>query len=87
MEMNGEFEQLTILNEKGMFELVAREGSVRRAVVIADCAILFVSFIITLLIVDSLSGRLAKPLKDIAEVLRSRIKPGEILKLPEPAKS
>ncbi len=84
MEMNGQFEQLTTLNEKGMFELVLREGRVRRTVVIGAALFYLVTFIITLLIVDSLSVRLAKPLKDIAEVLRSRIKPGEILKLPEP---
>jgi len=84
-DMNGLFEQLTLLNEKGMFELVVREVSVRRTVVIGAALFYLVTFIITLLIVDSLSVRLAKPLKDIAEVLRSRIKPGEILKLPEPA--
>jgi len=85
IEMNRQLEQLTILNEKGMFELVVREGRLRRAIVIGAALFYFVTFIITLLIVDSLSVRLAKPLKDIAEVLRSRIKPGEKLKLPEPS--
>ncbi len=85
MEMNSQFEQLTTLNEKGMFELVAKEGRLRRAIVIGTAFLYIVTFIITLLIVDALSVRLAKPLKDIAEVLRSRIKPGEKLKLPEPS--
>ncbi len=83
-EMNDEFEKLTLLNEKGMFELVAKSAKVRRAVVIGVALFFAVTFIITLLVVDSLSSRLAKPLKDIAEVLRSKIRPGERLKLPEP---
>ncbi|MBF0559383.1 MAG: PAS domain-containing protein [Nitrospirae bacterium] len=83
-EMNNQFEMLTSLNEKGMFQLVVREGHLRRAVVIGTALFYIVTFVITLLIVDSLSVRLAKPLKDIAEVLRSRIKPGDRLKLPEP---
>ncbi len=57
----------------------------RRVIVIGTALLYLVTFIITLLIVDSLSVRLAKPLKDIAEVLRSRIKPGERLRLPEPS--
>ena len=85
MEMNGQFEQLTILNEKGMFGLVVKEGHVRRVIVIGTALLYLVTFIITLLIVDSLSVRLSTPLKNIAEVLRSRIKPGETLKLPEPS--
>ena len=84
-EMNGLFDQLTILNEKGMFALVVKEGRVRRVIVIGTALLYLMTFIITLLIVDSLSVRLAKPLKDIAEVLRSRIKPGERLRLPEPS--
>ncbi|MGO9013569.1 MAG: sensor histidine kinase [Dissulfurispiraceae bacterium] len=85
IEMNSQLEHLTTLNEKGMFALVVKEGHVRRAIVIGTALLYFVTFIITLLMVDSLSVRLAKPLKNIAEVLRSRIKPGETLKLPEPS--
>ena len=85
MEMNSQFEKLTMLNEKGMFALVVKEGRVRRAIVIGTALLFFVTFIVTLLMVDSLSTRLSKPLKNIAEVLRSRIKPGETLKLPEPS--
>ncbi len=85
IEMNSQLEHLTSLNEKGMFALVVKEGHVRRAIVIGTALLYFVTFIITLLMVDSLSVRLAKPLKNIAEVLRSRIKPGETLKLPEPS--
>lgn len=83
-EMNGLFEKLTVVNEKGMFQLVVREGHLRRGVVIGSALFYLVTFVVTLLIVDSLSTRMAKPLKDIAEVLRSKIKPGDILKLPEP---
>jgi len=85
MEMNSQLDKLTILNEKGMFGLVVKEGHVRRAIVIGTALFYLVTFIITLLMVDSLSVRMAKPLKDIAEVLRSRIKPGDTLKLPEPS--
>ncbi len=84
-EMNDRLEDLTVLNEKGMFQLVIKGGNIRRAVVIGVAFFFVVTFVITLLIVDSLSSRLAKPLKDIAEVLRSKVKPGERLKLPEPA--
>jgi hypothetical protein len=83
-EMNDHLEHLTVLNEKGMFQLVIRGGNIRRAVIIGVAFFFVVTFVLTLLIVDSLSSRLAKPLKDIAEVLRSKVKPGERLKLPEP---
>lgn len=83
-EMNDLFERLTVLNERGMFQLVVREGHIRRAVVTGSALFYLFTFIVTLLIVDSLSTRMAKPLKDIAEVLRSKIKPGDILRLPEP---
>ena len=82
--MNDHLEDLTVFNEKGMFQLIIRGGNVRRAFVIVVAFFFVVTFVITLLMVDSLSSRLAKPLKDIAEVLRSKIKPGERLKLPEP---
>ncbi len=83
-EMNDHLEHLTVLNEQGMFRLVVKGGNLRRAVVIGVAFFFVVTFVVTLLIVDSLSSRLAKPLKDIAEVLRSKVKPGERLKLPEP---
>lgn len=83
-EMNGQFEELTVINEKGMFTLIDRSIKVRRAVVAGVALFFAVTFIMTLLVVDSLSSRLAKPLKDIAEVLRSKIRPGERLSLPEP---
>ena len=60
MEMNGQFEHLTTLNEKGMFELVVKEGHVRRAIVIGTALLYLVTFIITLLMVDSLSVRLCE---------------------------
>ena len=82
-EMNDLLEHLTVLNEKGMFQLVIRGGNIRRTVIIGVAFFFVVTFVLTLLIVDSLSSRLAKPLKDIAEVLRSKVKPGERLKLPE----
>jgi PAS domain S-box-containing protein len=84
-QMNEQFEKLTVVNEKGMFLLLSRAGNIRHSVILGTAFLFVVTFIITLLIVDSLSSRLAKPLKDIAEVLRSKIKPGERLKLPEPA--
>ncbi|MGO9016451.1 MAG: sensor histidine kinase [Dissulfurispiraceae bacterium] len=83
-EMNEDLEALTVLNEHGMFELITTSGNVRRVFVIGAALFFVVIFVVTLLMVDSLSSRLAKPLKDIAEVLRSRVKPGERLKLPEP---
>ncbi len=83
-EMNDQFDKLTALNQKGMFELVIKSIKVRRAVIVGVALFFAVTFIFTLLVVDSLSSRLAKPLKDIAEVLRSKISPGERLKLPEP---
>lgn len=82
--MNDQLEDLTVLNEKDMFQLIIRGGNARRAFIIGVAFFFVVTFVITLLMVDSLSSRLAKPLKDIAEVLRSKIKPGERLKLPEP---
>ncbi len=83
-EMNDHLDDLALLNQKGMFQLVIRGGNVRRAFVIGVAFLFVLTFVITLLMVDALSSRLAKPLKDIAEVLRSRVKPGERLKLPEP---
>jgi len=83
--MNDYLEDLTVLNENGMFQLIIRGGNVRRAFVIGVAFLFVLTFVVTLLMVDSLSSRLAKPLKDIAEVLKSKIKPGERLKLPEPS--
>lgn len=83
-EMNLRFEELAKLNEKGMFGLVARARQVRTGVIIGVGVFFAASLMVTLLIVDSLSLKLANPLKAMAEVLQSRPKPGEKLKLPEP---
>ncbi len=83
-EMNVQLETLTKINEKGMFSLVRKASNVRRAVVVGVAIFFTLSLFLTLLIVDSLSSRLAKPLKEIAEVLRSKPTPGQKLKLPEP---
>ena len=83
-KMNADIEELVRLNEKGMFKFLQEADYVRRAVVIGIVVFSVVTIFITLLIVDSLSVRLASPLKVIAEVLRSKPKPGEKLRLPEP---
>ena len=82
--MNADLERLVRINEKGMFGYLREADLIRRVVVIGAIAFSVITILVTLLIVDSLSERLARPLKDIAEVLRSKPNPGESLRLPEP---
>ncbi|MBF0566872.1 MAG: PAS domain S-box protein [Nitrospirae bacterium] len=83
-QMNDKLEELALINEKGMFGLIARTQHAGRVVLVLLAVIFFTTFFATLLVVDSVSVRLAKPLKDIAEVLRSKPQPGDKLRLPAP---
>jgi PAS domain S-box-containing protein len=83
-QMNQGIEDLRLLNEKAMFSLVEDEASMKQHVITGVILFFFLVLILTLLIMDSLSTRLAHPFKAIAEVLRFKPKPGEKLKLPKP---
>jgi NtrC-family two-component system sensor histidine kinase KinB len=82
--MYAALEELTVLNERGMFEILSESRLVRYRVIAGVVLFFLVALVVTLLIVDSLSARLANPLRAIAEILRSKPQPGEKLKLPEP---
>lgn len=83
-QMNADLEEILRVNEKVMFGYLQEADMVRRLVVIGAVVFSVITLIVTLLIVDSLSVKLASPLKAIAEVLRSKPSPGEKLRLPEP---
>jgi len=83
-EMNERIEELTRLNEDGMFALVARARHVRINVLIGVALFFLCCLIVTLFGADAIAIRLSKPLKEIAEGLRSKPRPGEKLRLPEP---
>lgn len=84
-ENNLLLEKLVLLNEKGMFGIVQTGNHIRYYVIMGVAFFFLVCFIITIFIADSLSIRLSTPIKEICEVLRSRPKPGENIKLPIPS--
>ncbi|MBP9674419.1 MAG: PAS domain S-box protein, partial [Bacteriovoracaceae bacterium] len=83
-KMHRYLETLSDLNEKAMYNVVDEAERVKQKIIIGMILFFILALIITLFIVDSLSMRLASPLKAIAEVLRSKPRPGEKLRLPEP---
>ncbi len=83
-EMSEKLDQLVALNEKGMFGLASQSQSLSRKIFIGSLLFFFITLILTMLLADNLSYRLAKPIKDIAEVLRNKPALGNKLKLPAP---
>ncbi len=83
-EMNGHLDELISLNEKGMFSLVERARELRMNVLIGVALFFLCCLIITTIGADTIAARLSRPLKDIAGTLRSKPRPGEKLRLPDP---
>ncbi len=77
-------DQLILVNEKGMFSLASESRQLSRRIFFCSLAFFFVTVLLTILLADNLSNRLAKPIKEIAEILRSKPDLKKKLRLPEP---
>ncbi|MCE9626222.1 MAG: PAS domain-containing protein [Deltaproteobacteria bacterium] len=83
-EMLGYLDTLVQLNEKGMFSLASESRKVSRRIFFGAMAFIFGTIFLSALLSDRLANRLATPIKNVAEVLRSKPTLGSKLRLPEP---
>ncbi|MFO1518077.1 MAG: ATP-binding protein [bacterium] len=76
-------DQLVNVNEKGMFTLAGKSHLIRQRILLAALAFFLVTVLLSIFLADNLSNRLAKPIKEIAEILRGKPDLSKRLKLPE----
>ncbi len=76
-------DQLVQVNEKGMFSIVSKSHALNRKILISSLLFFLVTFILSFYLADNLASRLATPIKEIAEILRSKPDLQKRLKLPE----
>jgi NtrC-family two-component system sensor histidine kinase KinB len=83
-EMNGLLDQLVSVNETGMFRLAHYNEMLSERVMLGSIIFFLISLLTAAVFADSLSRRIAQPLKTIAEALHRRPEIGRRLKLVEP---
>jgi NtrC-family two-component system sensor histidine kinase KinB len=79
--MNRLLDQLVLVNERGMFNLADSNESLSRRVMLGSVIFFLLSLVTAVIFADSLSRRIAEPLKNIAEALHRRPAIGRRLKL------
>ncbi|MBF0491708.1 MAG: PAS domain S-box protein [Deltaproteobacteria bacterium] len=75
--------QVVEVNEKGMFSLASQSRILSQKIFYGSLAFFLLTVLLTIYWADQLSFRLAQPIKNIAEILRSKPSLVKPLKLPE----
>jgi PAS domain S-box-containing protein len=75
-------DQLVAVNEMGMFSLAGKSQTLSRKIFLGAVAFFLVTVLLAIFLADNLSNRLASPIKEIAEILRSKPDLQRKLKLP-----
>lgn len=83
-EMKSYIDNLISINERGMFNLANKSHQVARLLLMVSTGFLILGLLLSLIISDGLSQKLAEPLKNVSEVLRSGPLIEKALKLPKP---
>lgn len=83
-KMNTQLDALVQVNERGMFRTAEESTALSRKVFMICLLFFLVTLILAFLLSDGLANRLAKPIKEIAEVLRGEPTLNHRLKLPAP---
>jgi NtrC-family two-component system sensor histidine kinase KinB len=76
--------QVTAVNEKGMFAWVERSHAFSRRVFFVTVILFLLTILIALYLADSLAIRIATPLRELAAMLKEKPMPGLKLKIPTP---
>lgn len=82
-EMLLQLNLITEVNEKGMFSLASQSRLLSQKIFYGSLAFFLFTVLLTIYLADRLSFRLAQPIKNIAEILRSKPSLAKALKLPE----
>jgi NtrC-family two-component system sensor histidine kinase KinB len=77
-------EHLVTLNEVGMFQLAEKNMRLANNVVFGSLFLFLGGIVASIFAADSISGRIAQPLRRISEVLQNKPQLGHKLKLPPP---
>jgi NtrC-family two-component system sensor histidine kinase KinB len=84
LSLENSLDQLVQVNEEGMFNLAHSNEELSDRVMLGSILFFLISLVIAVVFADSLSRRIALPLKNIAEALHRRPAIGRRLKLIEP---
>ena len=82
--LHARIDELVQVNERGMFERLARNARFRDLMMLATAAIFLCGTLWAFLMADSVAERLSHPLRRVAEIFRERPPLGRKLHLPDP---
>jgi signal transduction histidine kinase len=77
-------DQLVAVNERGMFSLASKSHQFGQKIFLGVLVFFLMAVVLSIFLADNLSNRLATPIKEIAEILRSKPDLHRRLHLPEP---